>query len=464
MDAYIQGYPAEVFYLAALIGVVLLFIRPRWAFFFIVFGLSVRHFHMAAFTRIPAFGEYLNLNDLFLWIGVGAMIRMVWKNQRFWVPNILLAIFCIVLIGTFQVLFLYGFQRDVMQDIWRAWIFAIAFLVSANLIRDNQDARLFFWALFLGSLGAAIQHIFFLHYRLEIFEAQVGFLRTISFSMSGGMFLVISALFIDMQKVFRNVYLFLFWVCGVSLIGVSYFLSFTRTWWVGAFMSAASMIILLYREREKILPRIGYSLVLVASIVLVFRLTNVFLLPEANLTNVIDERADFVRYEDTFEEAYKTRETGMETELHLWQNGTIIWGAGVCYPPSLSGSTVEEVGALGHVAFSTYLAHFGLIGLITYGLLLPYLTVTVAKRYFLLHAHDYGGAIAMTAIALAFFDVFTLLSSNHYLASTSQMQGLIYGALWGLSRSLDVYATRKAPASLTIKKPFHQWLPGTARS
>jgi len=29
-----------------------------------------------------------------------------------------------------------------------------------------------------------------------------------------------------------------------------------------------------------------------------------------------------------------------------------------------------------------------------------------------------------------------LLSSNHYLESTSQVQGLIYGAMWGLSRSL----------------------------
>jgi hypothetical protein len=40
-------------------------------------------------------------------------------------------------------------------------------------------------------------------------------------------------------------------------------------------------------------------------------------------------------------------------------------------------------------------------------------------------------------MALGFFDVFTLLSSNHYLASTSQVPGLIYGALWGLSRSFE---------------------------
>ena len=96
---------------------------------------------------------------------------------------------------------------------------------------------------------------------------------------------------------------------------------------------------------------------------------------------------------------------------------------------------MQDTGALGHVAYSAYLAHFGLIGLLTYGFLLPYLTIKVGRRYYLHHTYDYGGAIAITAMALAFFDVFTLLSSNHYIASTSQVQGLIYGALWGLSRS-----------------------------
>ena len=122
-----QGYPVEVFYLAALIGVVLLLVRPRWALPFIVFGLAVRHFHMAAFTRIPALGEYLNLNDLFLWIGVAAMVRLIWGNRRLWAPNILLAIFGILVLGTFQVLFQYGFNRDVMQELWRSWVFPIVF-------------------------------------------------------------------------------------------------------------------------------------------------------------------------------------------------------------------------------------------------------------------------------------------------------------------------------------------------
>jgi hypothetical protein len=453
-----QGYPAEVFYLAALIGVVLLLFRPRWALFFMVLGLAGRHFHMAAFTRIPVLGEFLNLNDLFLWTGFLAMARLVLENRRFWLPNILLALFGILLLGSFQVLFLYGFHRDVMQELWRSWIFPIAFLVGANLVRDNQDARLFFWALFLGALGAAVQHLVFIQYRIETYEASIGFMRTISFGMSGGIFLVVSAFFIDMRKVLRSSYLFLFWVIGISIIAISYLLSFTRTWWVGAFLAGVAMGFLFYREQGKTSYRLGYSLVLLVIMVLVFGVTNKVFLSGVNLTSTIDERADFVRYEDSFEEAYQTRESGMETELEMWKNGTIIWGVGASYPPSIMESPIEATGAVGHVAYSVYLAHFGLIGLITYGLLLPYLTIKVGKRYYLQHSYDIGGVLAITAMALAFFDFFTLLSSNHYIASTSQVQGLIYGSLWGLSRSLGFQAVESSPVKIGIKQ--QSWLPG----
>jgi hypothetical protein len=363
------------------------------------------------------------------------------------------------LLGSFQVLFLYGFHREVMQEIWRTWIFPLTFLVGANLVRDNQDAGLFFWALFLGALGAALQHLIFIQYRAETFGATIGFMRTISFGMSGGIFLVVCALFIDMRKVLRNNYLFLFWIVGISIIALSYLLSFTRTWWVGAFLAGVALGVLFYRERGMTSHRFSYSVVVIIIMVLVFGVTNKVFLSGVNLTRTIDERADFVRYEDSFEEAYQTRESGMETEIDMWLNGTIIWGVGASYPPDIMESPIEATGAVGHVAYSVYLAHFGLIGLLTYALFLPYLTVKVGRRYYLSHSYEIGGVIAITAMALAFFDFFTLLSSNHYIASTSQVQGLIYGALWGLSRSPEFIASESYPARMMLQ-PSPQWFSG----
>ncbi len=191
-------------------------------------------------------------------------------------------------------------------------------------------------------------------------------------------------------------------------------------------------------------------------------MANSFFLTEVNLTETIDERADFLRYEDSFEEAYQTRETGMETELSLWKNGTILWGVGASYPPELMDSNIESIGAIGHVAYSVYLAHFGLIGLLVYGIFLPYFTIKVGRRYMIFHKQDYGGVIALTAMALAFFDVFTLLSSNHYIASTSQVQGLIYGAFWGLTRTLET-APVVSRAKITGARQLQRWLPETVR-
>jgi hypothetical protein len=458
----IHGYPVEVFYVAAFIGLVLLLLRPKWAFFFSVFCLSMRHFYMAAFTRTPFLGEFFNLNDLFLWIGVLAMLRNVWNDKSIHMPPILAAIFGVITVGSFQVLYLYGLNHDVMQEIWRAWIFPIMFLVGANVVRENEDARPFFWVLFLGSLGAALQHLLFLQTKIEIGEvsAVMAQLRTVAFIMSGGIFLVVAALYLDMRRILGNAYLFVFWVTGVYLIGLSYLLSFTRTWWVGAILAAAALFAIFYREWGKLLPRIGYTVVLLLLLFVAFRVVNLFSLFNADLTRTVEQRADFMRYEDSFDEAYHTRESGMETELNLWQNGTIIWGVGTSYAPSYLESTIESSGAMGHVAFSVYLAKFGLIGFTVYGLLLPFFTIKYSRRYYLQHMYDYGGVVAVTAMALACFDVFTLASSNHYIASTTQVQGLIYGSFWGLARSLKIPAPWRSPARKMISNQQNLWLAG----
>jgi hypothetical protein len=468
MEIQFHGYPVEIFYSAAIIGLVLVIFRPRWAFLFIVFCLAIRHYKLSVFTRTPFFGEFLNLNDLFLWIGFLAMVRTTFHDQKIWIPNILLAIICINLLGDFQVLALYGFDHKVMQSCWGSWVFPILFATAVNMVRNENDARYFFWALFLGSLGAALQHMFFIQGRMseltviEATSAQGG-IRTIAFMGSGGIFLLISALFLDIWKILKKFYLLIFWIMSLPFIAMSYILSFTRTVWLGAALAVVAITVLLFRERRKMLTRFGYALVLITIMYVGFYATERFFLSGFDVSQSIDQRADFIRYEDTFENAYQTRETGMDTELNLWQNGSIIWGVGSSYPPSLiesSLSSIEETGALGHVAFSTYLAHFGLIGLFTYGLLLPFLTIKIAWKYHLRHKTNYSEVIAITGMALAFFDIFTLLSSNQYIAPNGHVQALIYGALWGVCGPQAVNSVRSLASRIMTQAPM---VSGTGR-
>ncbi len=299
---------------------------------------------MAIKTRIPYLGEYLNLNDLLLWIAVLAMLRIVWRGQKIWVPNIVLAIIGIIVLGAFQALSQYGFHYLVMRDIWATCIFPLMFIVGANMLRNIQDARLFYWTLFLGSCGAALQHMLSMQSTLlstELLFGLAGF-RNVEFMYSGGIFLLIAAFFVDMRKILKSLNLFLFWGMGLSLIGISYVLSFTRTIWAGAVLAGISLFFLMYREHKKVLSRLAHALPLIVMIILVFKMT-LFLFIPAEVTHLIDERADFVRYEDSFEEAFESRETGMATELKLWLDSTIIWGIGTSYPPIMHESVLEII-------------------------------------------------------------------------------------------------------------------------
>jgi hypothetical protein len=440
------GYPAEVFYVVALIGVALILYRPRWAFFFIILGLAMRHHSMAVHTRTPLLGEYLNLNDLFLWIGVGAMIREVWSS-RLYIPQILLAILGILLVGDFQVLFQYGFNHLTIRTLWASWIFALMFVVAVNMVRDLRDARLFVWALFLGSVGAALHHLVFVHNETL---AAIGLLtendiRSVHFMYSGGLFLGVGALFIDIRRILQKNYLYILWIVGLSLVGISYVLSFTRTVWLGAPLAGIGLFLATYRAQKQVAAKIGYAIPIIILTIVLFKLTSQFFLPGVEVANMLDERADFVRYEDSFEEAYETRQIGVDTELKLWLDGSIIWGVGSSYDPKIEEESIANVsyqGALNHVAYSSYLAHFGLIGLLVYGILLPVLTIQIARRYYFRHMYDYGGIVAATAMVLAFFNLVTLASGFHYLVPSVHVQGLIYGAIWGLAGDYKVNQAR----------------------
>jgi hypothetical protein len=452
-----QGYPEIVLILVAIIGAILVCFRPRWAFLFIVFGLACRNYDMAVFTRTSLLGEFLNLNDLFVWIALLAMVRMIWQEGIVWAPKILLLIIAILIVGTLQSFFQYGFDYGVIRAVWACWIFPLMMLVSCNMVKNTRDARLFYWTLFFGSVWAALHHFQYMQQQVTIGSVSIGEggLRTIAFMSSGGIFLVISAFYFNMWKILKNNILFILWIVALALISISYILSFTRTLWIGAALSAVALFLVFYKERGKLFSKPVYALAFVVLIFLIFRVTSSFVFTGVDVAESIDERADFMRHEDTFEQAYQTRESGMETELGLWEKGFILWGVGASYPPDLADATIAETGALGHVAFSTYLAHFGLIGLLAYGFLLPFFTIRAGRNYYFQHRLDYGGAIAVTAMALALYDMATLLSGHQYLIPTGQVPGLIYGAMWGLTR-----ATRVAVAYNPGRLPFpHQWLP-----
>lgn len=423
------GYPSLFFYIIAIVGFLLCLIHPKKAFIFSIFCLTARNFHAAVFTRPTPLGPYLNLNDLLLWISLFSLIiETIKTKRRFWAPKILIAIFILVLIGDIQSIFNYGLIEETMRWIWFTAIFPIMFFIAVNMVNNEKGANNFYWALYLGSVIAAIQHMIFIYYRGQYhLMSDPSEIRTISYLMSGGLFLVIASLFDRSLKNFKRWKLIIFYM-GLALVALSYILSFTR----GTYVAMIILFIVLPLILKVKFNKIIYSTSILTLMALL--IVNI-LFPKIELGDLIAKRFKSFIYPETFSIAYETRHLGAKTEFGLWLDSPIVIGHGATLPPDIveiSREDVYQTGALSHVGITTYLAHYGILGLLIYVIFLPILTIKIATRYYYVHSDDYGGKIALIAIACALADLIASLSSHHQLGATSHITGLIYGAIWGL--------------------------------
>lgn len=428
------------FYLIGLIGISLAVFRPYWAFLFALFCLAARNFHAAVFTRTPFAGPYLNLNDLLLWIALFAMFFELIRNRKMlWMPKILFAIFILIIIGDIVSLFKYGTEEHVLRRIWSSAVFPILFLVSANMVKNEERAKLFYWIFFFGAVLAAIQHMIFIRSatfaNMSAGESEI---RSISYITSGGLFLILSSIFIKTKSSLNKIKLVLYYI-GIALIILSYVLSLTRGIYV---IGILSLFVIPFLLKEKSFFSKGAYKFTILILLMLFLVQ--LILPNLDFKEILNKRFESFIYKDTFSKSYYTRLEGQKTELELWSNGTIIFGEGSSLPPEYESSNTEITGALYHVAYSTYLAHYGLIGLLLYGFAMPVSTVFIARRIYSRHSSDYTVRIALIAIFCALFDILALPWSHHHLFATSHISGLIYGAIWGLYRFERAEARVKA--------------------
>lgn len=425
------GYPLIYFYFIGFIGFALALFRPYWAFLFSLFCIAARNFHAAVFTRTPIFGPYLNLNDLLLWIALSAMFFELIKTRKiFWMPKILFAILILIIIGDIVSLFKYGTEEYVLRRIWSTAVFPILFFVSANMVKNGERAKSFYLAFFFGAVLASVQHMIFIRSAtFASMSAGESEIRSISYITSGGLFLVLSSIFVKAGISTKKIKLVLYYI-GIALIILSYVLSLTRGIYV---IGILSLFIIPFLLKEKNIFSKGAYKFTIIMLLMIFLIQ--LILPNLDFKAILNKRFESFIYKSTFSKSYETRLEGQKTELELWTDGILIFGQGSSLPPEYEMANPEITGALYHVAYSTYLAHYGLVGLFLYGFAMPISTIFIARRTYSKHFSGYIDRVALIAIFCALFDILALPWSHHHLFATSHISGLIYGSIWGLYRS-----------------------------
>lgn len=433
LQSDIVGYPLIDFYSAAIIGMALILWRPFWAFLFAVFCLTGKNFHAAVLTRTEWTGMFLNLNDLLLWIAVFALlVKAIRTYGKIKLPKILIAIIVVLLFGAIQSVVKYGPETFVLRSIWSVAIFPILLLVSANMLSTESDARLFYWALFMGSVAAAVQHMLFLYYATMAGISEVHLLRIISYITSGGLYLLVISLFTKLQE--KSKWAAWIYYPGIILMAFSIVMNQTRQLYI-VFVLTIGAISYLLRSVVNIKKALIKLALVTISVLVVSNLFD----SNLNLIDIVGQRLDTMIEKETLDETSLTRWISMQTEINLWLDSPIVLGAGVAYPPELTEpyrqgdlESVFQTGALDHVALTSYLAHYGLIGALIYLLFLPLLTIKAAKGFISSNLTDYSAKVALLAITVALMDMFNLFGSMLNTAQTSHIPALIYGAAWGL--------------------------------
>jgi hypothetical protein len=428
------GYPPIVFYVSALIGIILILYRPYWAFSFSVFALSARNFHAAVHTRIGLFGPYVNLNDLLLWIALFAMLRELFLTKRKpWSPKLLSLIFLLIFVGANQSFIKYGFDPRVLRSVWHVLIFPILFLTAANLVTSERRATLFFGALLLGSVAAAFQHIvFFGVASSSTLSGGAPFVRVISYLSNGGVYILTCLLLIEFKPAAIGLKTIFYYVAVIA-ISLSVILSLTRGLYIFIIVGLVAIPIILHKKFVLTKGFFKFGVAFLIGILVVF-----YLLPTVNIWKNFVGRIDTLVSKEQRQESYAARERGAQTEFGFWLNSSLILGIGVSLPPRLlSGPEEADIGALYHVALSAYLAHFGIAGLLLYALWLPLATMKRARSLYYKVGSNHIKILSILAIVCALMDIVELGGSYHQLWATSHAAGLIYGMFWGVYHSFS---------------------------
>jgi hypothetical protein len=411
-----------------LIGLVLIFFRPYWAFLFATFVAISFSNDTLVFTRTEELGAYFNVFDALLIISLLAFIMD--RKPRLVLPSPVIALVSVLSFGALFSALGLGFSLGILRIYRLAVTLPIEFFLAANLVYDEKRIRALLLVLIAGALVAEIQHLFLVFKVSELTE-DTGFLRTIKFYMAGSESWLLAGPYIAAGSIPHP-----FIQLGIGALFLAANLTHQTRSIALAFVVAMFGFYLWFTAGTHSYRWKRFKIILV-----VIGITMMVVIPSTllkDLTYAYGNRlAKTVTREDPT--AGLTRINAFKVEMHDWLSGNplvLMFGNGLGYwttphyKLTLHRRDFRERIAWGHLGYISYLSQFGILGFLIYGIWFPVAVLRRARR--LVKLPGLSPAVMHLALltgACFILQAIMFLFTHGYLVRYF-LPGLLGGSLW----------------------------------
>ena len=424
------------------IGLILVLIRPYWAFLFGIFVITASSLNIGI-MRTEELGAYFNVIDACTLVII--LAALLEKKRTLLLPAPFVILSAVLIMGYVNSLFYLRTYQNFyysLQGLRMGINLPLLTFLTANLVQDKDKVRSLLLALVLAAIVAEAQHLFMAVAAKGVSEdvdIRTGqFIRSVSdLWLLAGFYVVGGS--IPRRRVQMAI--------GVLFL-VVFIVSQTRSTGL-AFIGALVPYYLWFLKGPQ-----AYRWQRFKGLIPVF-IIGLIMLAVMGLSAVISGYAE--RYAKTVEtgEGTESRWNAMRVELNAWLDGNPFIGRGLSFYAGGKYKRGVFGIAFGHLGYVTYLSQLGLIGFLVYAFWLP-LVILLRARLLLQQPHAPPEVVHLAAVTGACFIYYPLMFffSSSFL-SASYVPGILTGGVWGLTslKSADSRVPTGEPAVPPKKWP-----------
>ncbi|MDH5716434.1 MAG: hypothetical protein OEZ22_02215 [Spirochaetia bacterium] len=425
----LQGYSSQFLIVLLFLGILLIIIKPYYGFLYIVFWNAAADYAAFTLTRFSFLGPFFNAHDACLLIGIIALAAHIFVyNKKLIIPNIVIWIFIVLLIGFFQSIIIIGWEYEIIRSLRWAVSLPVYMIIAVNIIDKEEKINLFLLVLFIGSLASALNHIIFVQEKISLSEVSshdINLYRTIAFRNPGLWILLTGLFYLPKNLPINRIYIWL----AALLFAISTLLNQTRSIWIASIFSLIPLIFLFPQKKSSIkLLLIPFSIFF---LYMAMQTLSSYIFPNFNVDNIITSRISTLIEESDRAQSTITRQLSYKREMEEYMKGTLIFGKGLSfYMPFVDETYGSFRVAWGHLGHITTLAQFGIIGLFIYSFYFPFKIIKISRELWKSNS-EVIKFISILAGLIMIWNWICFLMSDSFL-TIHNIDAIIFGTAIGL--------------------------------